>query len=330
MNKRVRMARLLFFSYIGLLTACGNPNASQTRTEAAWNPPTRNATESRGAAAPIAYWKNADELGRGRPVDRTLLEGTLMEAAGPRALQEVLVDAALERRLEELRLIVTDQRILEERMLLLQALDEDEDRAIRLLETVRRREGLGPIRFSSLLRRNAALRMLIRDDVRPNEESVRAAWDARHGPRRTARVFVGRTPDACSEVIARVQAGEDFALLAARGSTDASASAGGLIEPISRLDPSWPTAFRETLWTTPLTKVSAPVLVDGNYVVILPLEEVPGDGTTLETARSDSERRVRLAQERLLMDGLARDLLGSLQVEIIDGDLDRAWRTPAP
>ena len=312
------------------LPACQDSVRSTRTQDEAWQPPPKPAAQPLASDTPVAYWKPAGDDGRGRPVGRELLEGTLMESAGPRALREVLVDAALQERLAGLSLSITDDDMLAERKVLLKALDEDENRALRLLETIRRREGLGPLRFSALLRRNAGLRKLVKDDVRPNEEAIRAAWDVRHGPRRTARVFVAATLEACSELIRRVDAGEDFGALAARQSTDASASAGGLIEPITRLDPSWPTSFRETLWTTPLLVVSDPVLVDANYVVILPLEETPGDGTPLDRVREECERRVRLAQERLLMDSLARDLLDSLQVEIIDSDLDRAWRTPAP
>ena len=312
------------------LGACQDSVRTTRMQEEAWRPPPKPSAQGLATDTPVAYWKPDGDDGRGRPVGRELLEGTLMESAGPRALREVLVDAVLQERLTELSLSVNDEDMLAERRVLLKALDEDENRALRLLETIRRREGLGPLRFSALLRRNAGLRKLVENNVRPNEEAIRAAWDVRHGPRRTARVFVAATLDACSEMIGRVDAGEDFGALAARKSTDASASAGGLIEPIARLDPSWPTSFRETLWTTPLSVVSSPVLVDANYVVILPLEEMPGDGTPLEHVREECERRVRLAQERLLMDSLARDLLDSIQVEIIDSDLDRAWRTPAP
>jgi len=312
------------------LAACQDSVRSTRTQDEAWRPTPKPSAQRLAPDTPVAYWKPAGDDGRGRPVGRELLEGTLMESAGPRALREVLVDAALQERLAGLSLSITDDDMLAERRVLLKALDEDESRALRLLETIRRREGLGPLRFSALLRRNAGLRKLVKDDVRPNEEAIRAAWDVRHGPSRTARVFVAPTLDACAELIRRVDAGEDFGALAARQSTDPSASAGGLIEPITRLDPSWPTSFRETLWTTPLLVVSDPVLVDANYVVILPLEETPGDGTPLDRVREECERRVRLAQERLLMDSLARDLLDSLQVEIIDSDLDRAWRTPAP
>ena len=313
-----------------MLTACQNPGTPESRADGEWRRPSRNVAITSETVAPIAYWRTDDENGRGLPIRRDVLEGILMEAAGPDALREVLLDAALTRRLDEKKLIVTDEDVLEERLILLSALDENEDRSIRLLETVRRKEGLGPIRFSALLRRNAGLRKLVENDVRPNEDAIRAVWDVRHGDRRTARVFVGESLRKCTEVLEQARSGTDFAVLAARESTDASAAAGGLVQPISRLDPSWPTSFRETLWTTPLGRVSSPVLVDANYVLILPLEVIPGDGTPLELVREDSQRRVRLAQERLLMDSMARGLLDSVQVEIIDGDLDRAWRLPKP
>ncbi|HAW95716.1 MAG TPA: hypothetical protein DCX60_05520 [Phycisphaerales bacterium] len=324
-----RTTRLIGMAASLMLVGCLDSGGEPEMLEPRWRPAPQ-ASPTDVVDAPVAYWKPIGTDGRGRPLGRSRLEGMLMESAGPQALREALLDATLEERLDELNLTITEEDMLLERMTLLTTLDEDEDRATRLLETIRRREGLGPLRFSALLRRNAGLRKLVEDDVRPNEEAVRAAWDVRHGPRRVARVFVAPTLDGCSEVIAKVEAGEEFETLAAMKSTDASASVGGLLEPISRLDPSWPTSFRETLWTTPLGEISSPVLVDADYVLILPMEEVSGDEVTFEMDREDAARRVRLAQERLLMDALARDLLDSVQVDIIDGDLDRAWRTPAP
>ena len=325
----VRTLRILTMTASLMLAGCVDSGRAPEMLETQWRPaPSASPTDV--VDAPVAYWKPIGSEGRGRPLQRSLLEGMLMESAGPQALREALLDETLRERLQTLNLAVTEEDLATERLTLLNALDEDEDRATRLLETIRRREGLGPIRFSALLRRNASLRKLVEDDVRPNEEAVRAAWDVRHGPRRVARVFVAPTMSACAEVIAKVEAGEDFGVLAAMQSSDESASTGGLLEPISRLDPSWPTSFRETLWTTSLGEVSSPVLVDADYVLILPLEDLPGDDVTFEMDREDARRRVRLAQERLLMDALARDLLDSVQVDIIDGDLDRAWRTPDP
>ena len=52
---------------------------------------------------------------------------------------------------------------------------------------------------------------------------------------------------------------------------------------------------------------------------------VGGDGADLDAARPDLERQVRLNQERILMDDLARRLLAAATVTIIDDEIKWSW-----
>jgi parvulin-like peptidyl-prolyl isomerase len=274
---------------------------------------------------PIAYWKMPGDTGRGDPIHPDQFEGVLVELSGRRALQELVLDRMLARELAETGKMLDGVAVDREETILLMALDEDLDRAIRLLQEVRTRDGLGPVRYQALLRRNAILRLLVEDQIEIGEESIIAAWDRDHGPRRVARVLVVQNLAATAEINDQLQAGVPFAELAAARSTDPSASTGGLLDPISRLDPSWPTSFREVLWSLEPGTVSTPVLVGENYVLIQCLKESPGDGINLEDVREESERVVRRARERLLMDSTARSLLEAASIDIIDTELKRAF-----
>ena len=274
---------------------------------------------------PIAYWKMPGDQGRGEPIYPEQFDGLMIELSGKRALQELVLDRLLATELARSGRILDPGAEDREQAILLMALDEDSDRAIRLLQEVRIRDGLGQERYAALLRRNAILRTLVEDQIQISEDSIIAAWDRDHGPRRVARVLVVQSLADTAEIQLQLEAGIPFAELAAARSTDASASTGGLVDPISRLDPSWPTSFREVLWSIEPGTVSPPVLVGENYVIVQCLEERPGDGIQLDDVREKSELVVRRARERLLMDTTARALLEDAAIDIIDSKLQRAF-----
>ena len=274
---------------------------------------------------PIAYWKLPGERGRGEPIYPEQFDGLMIELAGRRALQELVLDRMLARELARSGRTLPPGAEDREQVILLMALDENPDRAIRLLQEVRTRDGLGPERYAALLRRNAILRALVAPQIEVSEESIVAAWDRDHGPRRVARVLVVQSLSETADIEVQLQAGTPFAELAAARSTDPSASTGGLVDPISRLDPSWPTSFRKVLWSLEPGMVSPPVLVGDNYVIVQCIEERPGDGIQLEEVREESERVVRRARERLLMDTTARNLLEDASIDIIDAKVKRAF-----
>lgn len=274
---------------------------------------------------PVAYWKSDRERGRGTPVDRTTMDSLLMEMAGRLALQEAVLDGLLARTLEQKGITLTTEAIQREQALMTRILSRNETEAIRLLKEIRLREGLGPVRFSALLRRNASLRRLVEEQVDLREEAIFVSWDTLHGPRRSARVLVTPNLTQARDALEMIRSGQDFSEVAAKVSTDESASTGGLLEPVSRLDPSWPTAFRETLWDLQAGALSEPVLVDGDYLVITFIEQLPGDGVGFEEGRAEAQEYLRRAQERILMDTQARKMLDAVEVDVIDSELNRAW-----
>ncbi len=260
------------------------------------------------------------------------LRPILNERAGAAALEEALLDKRVHAAAQEQALAITEEMLRDEERVLREQLSTDPARADRLLDEVRQRQGLGPTRWRALLWRNAALRQMVAKDVQVLPQQVEAALDAAHGPRRSARIIAVPDLKATKDVADRLAKGDSFADIATAVSTDASAPRGGLIAPVSRLDPAFPAAFREALWS--LDKpggVSAPVLVTTGYVIVRYEGDVPGDPAALEAARPKAAAAVRLAQERARMEELARSMVRGAKPTIFDESLADSWnRANAP
>ncbi len=303
----------------GGLFACAGPADSAGR-QAPWESPGDNELT-------IATYIDARPaaLVDGRVVQWGELRPLLNEAAGATILQEVILDRMLQTKLDRIGITINDNDLDRERQLFFETLSPDPDVAARLARELRARQGLGRQRLNRLLRRNAGLRAMVRDQVVISEESVFLTYEVQHGPTRRARLMVLPTLASAQAAIDRVTAGDFFGDVAVEVSTDASAARGGLLARISRVDPTYPEAMREALWVLEPGAISAPILLSREYAVLMLVEEVDGDGVSLKEVRSGIERQVRLTQERLLMDQEARRLLSDASVTIIDAALKESW-----
>jgi hypothetical protein len=254
------------------------------------------------------------------------LRPLLNEAAGAAMLRELILDRMLTAEIEHEGVAIGPDQLAAERRLLLETLHHDPEISIRLLEELRVRQGLGRTRFEALLRRNASLRALVRPRVEISDAAVHRMYDAVHGPRRQARLMVLPTLAEARLAAERVQQGESFVDLTVELSTDTSAGRGGLLEPIGRGDPSYPEALLNALWELGPGDVSRPIMLDGQYALLLLVREIEGDGADFDAVRPGMERRVRLALERVLMDQLARSMISGSRVTIFDDALEESWR----
>ncbi len=266
-----------------------------------------------------AMWRN-DAI----PGDE--LDARAMEAAGALVLEEMLIERALRTELARRELTVDEAAIAREETMAREALSSDPARAEQLLQALRASQGLGAIRWTSLLWRNAALRTLARDQSSVGEPEIATAHDLRHGPRRNARIIVVPDLTSVQRAMERLAAGESFSDVASALSTDTSRDRGGLVSPVSRLDPTWPATVREALWALEPGTHSAPVLIDDGYIIVRCEGEIPGDGVTPEAARTESERTARLAVDRVEMDRIQREIVRELDPTIFDRSLDESWR----
>jgi hypothetical protein len=265
-------------------------------------------------------------LVNGRGVTWGELRPTLGDAAGAEALREVILDVRLEEAMTLAGITLTDDDIAKERRRLLEELSEDPATSLRLLDELRDRQRLGQQRFEELVRRSAELRALVRDEVVIEPDTVSRAHAMRHGPRRQVRLLTVPDLATASASTDRVSSGDFFGDVAVEISTDTSAPRGGLLQPMSAVDPSYPAALRQAVFALAAEgEVSDPILLPSGYAVVELVRIVPGDGVTLAEARIDLERRVRLAEERRLMDQLARRLLTSTTVTIFDEQLNESW-----
>ena len=265
-------------------------------------------------------------LVNGRIIEWGEMRDLLNEAAGAKVLREVILHRMVSEAIGEAGLTITAGDLEAERALFYGALSDDPDVAVRLAREVRARQGLGSRRFRRLLLRNASLRALVRDDVEVAEEAVRRLYQIRHGSRRQTRLIVLPTLSETQAAINRVRAGEFFGDVAVEISTDSSAPRGGLLEPISRADPTYPLAIRQALWSLAPGEISPPVLLGESYAVLTLVRVVEGDDVDFAAVRPELERLARLDQELLLMDQLARQLLGQATVTVFDDALNESWQ----
>lgn len=301
-----------------LLAACGTVTQRQESEPSA--PIAAPSSPSPPVERPPVAW-------RGEVIEWTELRPLLAERAGAVVLEEVLLDRQLDRLLRERNLRVEPAMIEREERDLLAGLSPDAERASRLIGELRAAQGLGDRRWAGLLRRNAAARLLVQDQVRVTPQAVEAAMDAAHGPRRRCRIMALPDLKACADAKRRLDAGEPFGEVAAAMSTDRSAARGGLVNPVSRLDPSWPASFRQALWDLQPHATSAPVLVEQGYVLVRLEGEEPAGTVDAAAAKADAERDVRRAQERMQMEALVAGLRDAQRDAVIgDEELRGAWR----
>jgi parvulin-like peptidyl-prolyl isomerase len=162
-------------------------------------------------------------------------------------------------------------------------------------------------------------------NVTPRE--IERMHDLTYGPKRQVRLITAPNLAEVKEVVERVEAGEAFGDVAVELSTDLSAARGGLLEPVSREDQSYPRALRDAIWALDEPGAhSAPILMNNGYAIVQLVREIEGDDTPVEDVREEMQRLVRLRQERLLMDQLARAVLDDVSVTIFDDSLRWSWR----
>jgi len=258
----------------------------------------------------------------------------LGEAAGAQVIEELLVTRTAERQLVSAGLALTMQDLESERAELMSALASggsgDPDL---LIDSVRRARGLGDARFGLLVRRTAALRKLIASEVSVTEEEIALAHRVRYGEKYRVRLLLTATERDAATALAELSALEGgsrrarFIELAMDRSIDASASAGGLLEPISPADPAYPMIVRTSLPGLTPGALGPVLALNPNYAVVLMEEVIADQGVGLDTVRESLRTDLRRRQERILMDRRAQSILDATPVTVLDPSLQWSWRT---
>lgn len=265
----------------------------------------------------------------GRAVVWDDLLPSLAEMSGRRALDEVVLGRVLERACAARGIEVTRAAVDAEAELLLETyiatgLAETRAEAELLVGEVQSSRSLGSVRFASMLRRNAMLRALVRDEVKVDDAALQRAWDLRYGPVYRARLIVTATRDDAARAAEEVAAGAPFGEVAAVRSTDASSARGGVVEPINPADPSWSVALRHAVARMREGEVSGPIAVEHGYAIVrIDGVDRPADAPELAAVRDRLARDERLRQERSLMDDRARSLLATADLVVLEPSLGR-------
>lgn len=255
----------------------------------------------------------------------------LVELGGAVVLEELVLERALEREAARRGITVGSGDVLAEERALLDELSADAgaDRDA-LLAEVRRTRGLGPTRYAGLLRRNALLRALVRDQAAPDAGEIGLARRLAFGTTYRVRLFVSNAESeaarARSEAAGAPAEGRSwvFADRAAAGSAHPSAARGGLIERFHPDDPAYPGVLGRAVRSLGPGGVSPVLATAAGFAVVLVEGENPARDATREEAER-VERRVRQRKERLAMEALARELINRSRVSPVDPDLTRAW-----
>ncbi len=260
----------------------------------------------------------------------------LGEAAGGLVVEEVALERLLASELTRRDMSISAEDLDREHQWLLTTIagtrQVNETEVYQLISEIRRRRGLGPERYASLLRRNAMLRALVRDRVEVQPEQVELAWRVQHGERVQTRIIVTPTQREAQQLRVQALAGDAagievrFAKLAQTHSTDNSAPRGGLIEPFSTEDPAYEETIRKAAALLEPGQVGPIVAIRNGFALVYLDARLPGDGVTLDETRTTLTEQLRQRQERLLMDALATQLLAEARVNVIDPSLSWSVR----
>ncbi len=308
-----------------ILVACAAPAPDSPPVTAAAVSPSARATPTAAepyAARPMAFIN-------GETITAADLHAPLIEAAGGQALAELVIDRVLRDRLAEAGLTLTPEQLDAERQLLISTFDAaDDDEAARVLRELRRRRGLGEQRFTSLLRRNAAMRALVRQQVNVDEQALRRAYELAYGEQYVARIIVVPTLQEAARLREMLRDPEaSFADLAVKRSSDPSAVQGGLLPPISPADDEVAKVIRDTLVRLDERgeRVSDPVSVPSGYALVSLERKEAAESVEFADVRDRLAETVRRSAERVLMQQLARELLAAANVVVLDPALANGW-----
>lgn len=275
----------------------------------------------------------------GTLVTRDDLWPLLAERAGAAGLEAIALDRAVEREARRVGARVDEADIIREREIVEMALAgaglTDRQQRGRLVAEARARRGWGPQWFEGLLRRNAMARKITAESVRePTDAEIQRAFESLYGDRRVVRVIVMASERALAGHRAAVaQAMLDspelgiarFIMLATEHSSDVSGSRGGLLDPVTRVDATYPDAFRQAVFVTPVGELTPVVALDEGFALALVVGEEPASGASLELVREELVERLGLDAQQRAMASLFERLRARWRVEPLDDALEWSW-----
>ncbi len=273
-----------------------------------------------GAVAPSADAASAESAVmatiNGQPIYMRELYAPLVEADGLRVAEMLIADAVVAQEAARRGLSVNQEDLAAENDRLLVNIfpgDVEADQRERLLEQLLRNRGLTSSLWEGVLRRRAMLRKLVLPEVKLTDEMVRAEYDRQYGEKVEVSHIQLATLREAEKVIQRLEAGQDFAELARKLSTNAqTASEGGKISPpFAQGDPAVPQALREAAFALKVGQISGVVQVGNSFHVLKLLQRIPA-------AKDDFDKlkdQLRQSLQERMVEQSALQLLSTLRAK---------------
>ena len=250
----------------------------------------------------------------------------LLEAQGGQILAEAIQGRLIDARLAELGIAVSPDLIEAERQIILESLHDDPNEAQRLLTAVRKRRGVGASRFAALLKRNAGLRLLVRDRVEITDDATSRAYQALYGEKYEARLIMVNSASLAGQCVQRARGGESFSDLAFHHSIHTSQQRGGLLPAFSGQDNSIPFELRKTIAGLAPGQVSEPIALENGFAILQLERRISGGRVAFDDVKDKLAVWVRRRTEEILREKLVRELVAAANVIVLDRELDKTWR----
>lgn len=192
-----------------------------------------------------------------------------------------------------------------------------------LLIQLREQLKISPAEFDVVMATNAYLKALARPQIDRllTEENLRKAFNIRYGEQVRVRHIQLETLAQVAEVRKRLDAGEDFAKVAAEVSrnTDTKRS-GGAFQPFS-MQSDLPEPFKAAAFELEIGKVSDPVEAGGFFHLLKLEERIAPKAVVFENVRDELKQQVAEEQVLVVTTQLRRvvsQMLASGNLEVLD------------
>jgi len=300
-------------------------------------PPTPSAAAAEpakpGPAAPVVPGGKVMATVNGRPIYMKDLYQPLVEADGLRMAEMLIADAIVAQEAARRSVSATDSDVEAENQhslknishLLNEALGPDQRE--RLLDQLLASRGLTRSLWQATMRRNALLRKMVAPQVVVSEAMLKVEYDRRYGEKVQISHVQLPTFAEAEKIIALLKAGEDFAALARKHSTNTdTARVDGMISPaFTQANASVPKPIRDAAFALRRPgEISGVVQVGSEFHVLKLRQRIPAPpadfGKVKEQLRGELRERLT---ERLQLQ-LLRDLRTKADVDYINPALRTA------
>ncbi len=267
----------------------------------------------------------------GEPLDMADLNRALIRAYGGQVAQQLIANEVVRQAVYKRGLKVSEDDVTAENERTLERMfggvTGDAQRE-QLLEQLLVRRGIPRQQWEMTMWRNAALRKMAANRVEITEAELREEFEEQFGRKVLVRHIQTASLADAQMVLERLKSDEaDFAELARRFSTNASAQEGGLLPPIGVKAVGLPPAIRDVALSLKRPgEITDPVQV-GTTFHILKLERIlPPEGADFDDVRDRLAADLREKEIRILQQRVLAELIDQADIEIVNPVLKSSQR----